>query len=119
MPAARNFRGRATTPINDPADGGGKPPPSRLDTPNTGDKIWITAVYGDSVLNPRHQLLHQPPQFAWCGVPCHDFVIADPGFAQGFLLDCVARGGGALVVAGALVFERVAGLALKLQCQFT
>ena len=65
-----------------------------------------------SILFRRHQLLDQPPQLTRRGVPRDHLVIPDPGFAEGFLLYCIARGGGALVVAGALVFQRVASAAI-------
>ena len=44
-------------------------------------------------------------------------MVADPGFAQGFLLDRVSRRRAALVVTGALVFDRVAGAAVSIDQQ--
>lgn len=60
----------------------------------------------------QHQLLHQQPQLLRRGVPRDHLVVADPGFAQRFLFDRVARRGAALLVAGALVFHRVARAAV-------
>ena len=64
-----------------------------------------------------HQLLHQPAQVPRRRAACDHLVLADPRFAQRFLLHRIARGSGALVVAGALVFERVAGAAVGVDQQ--
>jgi len=40
------------------------------------------------------------------GVGRAEFHILHPGFAQGFFFDCVARGGGALIVTLALILDR-------------
>ena len=52
-------------------------------------------------------------------MPRDHLVIADPRLAQRFLLDRVARRGAALVVAGALVFDGVAGAAVAVDQQQT
>ena len=44
-------------------------------------------------------------------------MIPDPGFAQRFLLDRIARRRAALVMSGALVFDRVAGAAVSIDQQ--
>ena len=73
--------------------------------------------YGDRALGPRHQPLHQQSQLLRRGVPRDHLVIPDPSFAQGFLFDCVPRRRAALVVAGALVFDRMAGAAVGVDQQ--
>ena len=50
-------------------------------------------------------------------MPRNHLVVPDPGLAQRFLLDRIARRRGSLVVAGALVFERVAGAAIAVYQQ--
>ena len=50
-------------------------------------------------------------------MPCNHLVVPDPRLAQGFLLDRISRRRAALVVAGALVFERVAGAAIGVDQQ--
>lgn len=61
--------------------------------------------------NPPRQLPHHRPQFRR-RIAADHFAIADARPAQGFLLDRVARGGGVLVVAGALEFDCVARAAI-------
>ena len=50
-------------------------------------------------------------------MPGDHLMVPDPGFAQGFLLDCIPRRRAPLMMPGALVFERVAGAAVGVDQQ--